>query len=81
VRANPNDWVVVDEVSISGHVGPSIRFFVASFSDDRLKRGHRVLELDAQDRRCAPFFLLLSRVLRIIVVRHFSYSDRCHVPL
>jgi hypothetical protein len=37
VRANPDDRVVVDEVSIGGHVGPSIRFFIASFSDGRLK--------------------------------------------
>jgi hypothetical protein len=39
VRANPDDRVVVDEVPIGGRVGLSIRFFVASFSDGRLKRG------------------------------------------
>jgi hypothetical protein len=44
VRANPNDRVVVDEVLIGGRIGPSIRFFVASFIDGRLKRGRRVLE-------------------------------------
>jgi hypothetical protein len=33
VRANLDDRVVVDEVLIGGRVGPSIRFFVASFSD------------------------------------------------
>jgi hypothetical protein len=38
VRANPDDRVVVDEVPIGGRVGPSIIFFVASFSDGRLKR-------------------------------------------
>jgi hypothetical protein len=81
VRANPDDWVVIDEVPISGRVEPLIRFFVSSFSDDHLKHGRRVLESDAQDRRCTPFFLLLSRVLRIIIVRRFSYSDRCRVPL
>jgi hypothetical protein len=40
VRANPDDWVVIDEVPIGGRVGLSIRFFVSSFSDGRLKRGH-----------------------------------------
>jgi hypothetical protein len=70
VRANPDDWVVIDEVSIGGHVGPSIRFFVASFSDGCLKRGRRVLESGAQDRCHAPLFLLLSWVLKIIVMRH-----------
>jgi hypothetical protein len=39
VRANPDDRLVVDEVPIGSRVGPSIRFFEASFSDDRLKRG------------------------------------------
>jgi hypothetical protein len=69
VRANPDDQVVVDEVLIGGRVGPSIRFFVASFSDDRLKRGRRVLESGAQDRRRTLLFLLLNRVLKIVVVR------------
>jgi hypothetical protein len=73
VRANPDDRVVVDEVPIGGHVGPSIRFFIASFYDGRLKRGRRVFESDAQDRRRAPLFLLLSRVLKIIVVHNSSY--------
>jgi hypothetical protein len=81
VRANPDDQVVVDEVPIGGHVGPSIRFFVASFSNSRLKHGRRVLESGAQDRDRAPLFLLLSRVLKIVVVRRSSYSDRCCVPL
>jgi hypothetical protein len=81
VRADTNDWVVVDKVPICGHVGPSIRFFVASFSDGRLKRGHRVLESGAQDYRRAPLFLLLRRVLKIIVVRRSSYSDQRRVPL
>jgi hypothetical protein len=81
VRANPNDRVVVDEVPISGHVGPSIRFFVASFSDCRLKCGRRVLKSGAQDRRRAPLFLLLSRVLKIVIVRRSSYSDHRRVPL
>jgi hypothetical protein len=58
MRANPDDWVVVNEVPIGGRVGPSIRFFVASFSDGRLKRGCRVLESCAQDRCRAPLFLL-----------------------
>jgi hypothetical protein len=57
VRANPNDRVVIDEVSIGGRIGPSIRFFVASFSDARFKCGRRVLESGAQDRRRAPLFL------------------------
>jgi hypothetical protein len=69
VRANPDDRVVADEVPIGGRVGPSIRFFVASFSDDRLKRGRRVLESGAQDHHRAPLFLLLSQVLKIVVVR------------
>jgi hypothetical protein len=47
VRANPNDWVVVDEVPIGGRVGPSIKIFVVSFSDGRLKRGRQVLESGA----------------------------------
>jgi hypothetical protein len=81
VRANPDDRAVIDEVPIGGRVGPSIRFFIASFSDGQLKRGRRVLESGAQDRHRAPLFLLLSRVLEIIVVRRSSYSDRCHVPL
>jgi hypothetical protein len=76
-----DDQVVVDEVPIGGRVGLSIRFFVASFSDGRLKRGHRVLESVAQDRRHAPLFLLLSRVLKIVAVRHSSYSDHRRVPL
>jgi hypothetical protein len=79
--ANPDDRVVVDEVSIGGRVGPSIRFFVASFSDGRLKCGRRVLESGAQDRRHAPLFLLLSRVLKIVVMRQSSYSNRRRVPL
>jgi hypothetical protein len=81
VRANPDDRVVVDEVPIGGHVRPSIRFFIASFSDGRLKCGRRVLESGAQDRRHAPLFLLLSRVLKIVVVHRSSYSDRRCVPL
>jgi hypothetical protein len=81
VRANPDARVVIDEVPIGGRVGPSIRFFVANFSDGHLKCGHRVLESVAQDRYHAPLFLLLSQVLKIIVVRHSSYSDRRHVPL
>jgi hypothetical protein len=81
VRANPDDRVVVDEVPIGGHVGPSIRFFIASFSDGRLKRGRRVLESGAQDRRHASLFLLLSWVLKIVIVRRSSYSDHRCVPL
>jgi hypothetical protein len=79
VRANPDDRVVVDEVPIGGRVGPSIRFFIASFSDGRLKCGHRILESGAQDHRRAPLFLLLSRVLKITIMCHSSYSDRCRV--
>jgi hypothetical protein len=81
VRANPDDRVVVDEVPIGGHVGPSIRFFVASFSDGRLKHGRRVLEPGAQDRRRVPLFLLLSRVLKIVIVHCSSYSDHHRVPV
>jgi hypothetical protein len=81
VRVNPDDRVVIDEVPIGGRVGPSIRFFVASFSDGRLKRGHRVLESGSQGRRRAPLFLLLSQVLKIVVMRHSSYSDCRCVPL
>jgi hypothetical protein len=81
VRANPDDWVVIDEVPIGGRVGPSIRFFISSFSDSCLKRGHRVLKSGAQDRRRAPLFLLLSRMLKIIVVCRSSYSNRRRVPL
>jgi hypothetical protein len=54
MRANPDDRVVIDEVPIGGRIGSSIRFFVASFSDGRLKCGRRVLESGAQDRRRAP---------------------------
>jgi hypothetical protein len=79
--ANPDDQIVVDEVPIGGRVGPSIRFFIATFSDGRLKRGRRVLESGAQDRRHAPLFLLLSRVLKIVIVRRSSYSDHRCVPL
>jgi hypothetical protein len=39
VRTNLDDRVVIDEVLIGGRVGPSIRFFIASFSDGSLKRG------------------------------------------
>jgi hypothetical protein len=74
VRANPNDWVVVDEVSIGGRVGPSTIFFVDSFSDGWLKHGHQVLESGAQDHRRAPLFLLLSRVLKIIVVHRCEWQ-------
>jgi hypothetical protein len=81
VMANSDDQVVVDEVPIGSRVVPSIRFFVASLSDGHFKRGRRVLESGAQDRCRAPLFLLLSRMLKIIVVHHFSYSDHCHVPL
>jgi hypothetical protein len=81
VRANPDDRVVIDEIPISGRVGPLIRFFVASFSDGRLKRCHQVLKSGAQDRRHAPLFLLLSRVLKIVIVRRSSYSDHRRVPL
>jgi hypothetical protein len=81
VRANPDDRVVVDEVSIDGCVGPSIRFFVAGFSHGRLKRGRRVLESGAQNRRRAPLFLLLSRVLKIVIVHLSSYSDHRRVSL
>jgi hypothetical protein len=79
--ANPDDRVVVDEVPIGDHIGPSIKFFIASFSDGRLKCGRRVLESGAQDRRHTPLFLLLSRVLKIVVVHRSSYSDRRRVPL
>jgi hypothetical protein len=79
--ANPDDQIVVDEVPIGGHVGPSIRFFIASFSNGRLKCGRRVLESGAQDCRHTPLFLLLSRVLKIVVVCHSSYSDHHRVPL
>jgi hypothetical protein len=81
VRANPDDRVVIDEVPIDGRVGPLIRFFIASFSDGRLKRGRRVLESGAQDRCRVPLFLLLSRVLKIVVMRRSSYSDHRRVPL
>jgi hypothetical protein len=81
VRANPDDRVVVVEVPIGGHVGPSIRFFITSFFYGRLKRGRRVLESGAQDRRRAPLFLLLSQTLKIVIVRRSSYSDRRCVPL
>jgi hypothetical protein len=39
------------------------------------------LESDAQDRRHAPLFLLLSRVLKIVVVRRSYYSYCRRVPL
>jgi hypothetical protein len=81
VRANPDDWIIIDEVLIGGRIGQSIRFFVASFSDGRLKHARRVLELGDQDHRRAPLFLLLSRVLKIIVMHRSSYSDRRRVPL
>jgi hypothetical protein len=69
VRVKPDDRVVINKVLIGDLVGLSIRFFVASFSDDRLIRGRRVLESGAQDHHHVPLFLLLSRVLKIIVVR------------
>jgi hypothetical protein len=81
VRANPDDRVVIDEVLIGSRVGPSIRFFVASFSDGRLKRGHRVLASGVQDCRHTPLFLLPSRVLKIVIVHRSSYSDHRCVPL
>jgi hypothetical protein len=81
VRANPDDRVVIDEVPIGGCIGPSIRFFVVSFSEGHLKHGRWVLESGAQDRRHIPLFLLLSRVLKIVVVRHSSYLDRRRVLL
>jgi hypothetical protein len=81
VRANPDDRVVIDEVSIDGRVGPSIKFFVADFSHGRLKRGRRVLESGAQNHHHAPLFLLLSRVLKIVIMHLSSYSDHRHVPL
>jgi hypothetical protein len=81
VRTNLDDRVVIDEVSIGGRVEPSIRFFIASFSDGRLKYGRRVLESGAQDHRRAPLFLLLSQGLKIIIVHRSSYSDYCRVPL
>jgi hypothetical protein len=70
VRANSDHQVVIDEIPIGGRVEPSIRFFVASFSDGRLKRGCRFLESGAQDHHRAPLFLLLSLLLKIVVVRH-----------
>jgi hypothetical protein len=81
VRANPDDQVVIDEVPIGGRVGPLIRFFVASFSNGRLKRGRRVLESGAQDCRRAPLFLLLRWLLKIVVVHRSSYSDHRRVLL
>jgi hypothetical protein len=81
VRANPDDRVVVDEVPIGGRIGPLISLFVASFSDGHLKSGGRFLESEAQYRRHAPLFLLFSQVLKIVVVRRSSYSDRHRVPL
>jgi hypothetical protein len=81
VRANPDDRVVVDDVPIGGRVGPSIRFFIASFSNGHLKHGHRVLESGAQDRHRTTLFLLLSRVLKIVVMRRSSYLDYRRVPL
>jgi hypothetical protein len=81
VRANPYDRVIVDEVLIGSRVEPLIRSFIASFSDGCLKRGRRVIESGTQDRHRALLFLLLSRVLKIVVVRHSSYSDHRRVPL
>jgi hypothetical protein len=81
VRANSDDQLVIVEVPIGGRVEPLIRFFVASFSDGRLKRGRRVLELGDQDRHRAPLFLLLSRLFKIVVVRRSSYSDRRRASL
>jgi hypothetical protein len=46
-----------------------------------LKHGHRVLESGAQDRRRASLFLLLSRVLKIVIVRQSAYSDHRRAPL
>jgi hypothetical protein len=58
-----------------------IRFFLASFFVGRLKHGRRVLESGAQDHHRAPLFLLSSWMLKIIVERRSSYSDRHRVPL
>jgi hypothetical protein len=69
VRANTDDRVVVDGVPIDGLIGLSIKIFIASFSDGHLKRGCRVFESGAQDRRRTPLILLLSQVLKVIVVR------------
>jgi hypothetical protein len=76
VRANLDDRVVVDEVSIGGHVGPSIRFFVASFfwwpletwspsswigcARSSPRTTLLIVESGAQDRRRAPLFLFRS---------------------
>jgi hypothetical protein len=60
VRANPDDRVVVDEVSIGGRVRPSIGSVIAGFSDGHLKRGRRVLESGAQDHCRVPLFLFRS---------------------
>jgi hypothetical protein len=60
VRTNPDNWVVIDEVPISGC---------------------RVLESGVQDHRRAQLFLLLSRVVKIVVMRRSSYSNCHRVPL
>jgi hypothetical protein len=76
VRANPDDWIVVDEVLIGGRIGQLIRFFVASFfwwpletcspsswvgwSRSSSCTTLLIVEPGAQDHRHAPLFLFRS---------------------
>jgi hypothetical protein len=60
---------------------------VRANSDDRVVvdevpiGGRRVLESGVQDHCRAQLFLLLSRVLKIAVMRRSSYSNCRRVPL
>jgi hypothetical protein len=61
LRANPEDWVVVDGVPIGGHVGPSISSVVAGW-------------LTVAWNVVAEFLRLRGNSKPIIIVHHTSYS-------
>jgi hypothetical protein len=61
VRANPDDKVVVDEVPVGGHVGPSIKSVIAGC-------------LTATWNVVVEFLRLWGNSKSIIVVRHASCS-------
>jgi hypothetical protein len=76
LRANSYDRVVIDGVPIGGRAGPSIGFVVAGCLTTTWN-GCWVLEASMElkiDRRRAPLFLFLSRVIKIIIFNRHEWQ-------
>jgi hypothetical protein len=78
VRANPDDRIVVDVVSIGGHVRPSIGSVVAGCLTAAWNVVTEFLRSRGNSKSIiimcrVPHFLFVRGVLKIIVVHHSSY--------